>query len=236
MARRTKSSPMLNTVIGIVVLIIGLFTIGKTVSTKKVMEKCTSTVQGEVTSVSRVRHSKKSGKRRRTYYTYTTYYSYEVDGKRYTGSVSLGESNRLSEGSSINVSYEPAHPDNNCTSYARSQNTNGYVSGGFMILLGVVFTGSGIKSKRRGNTLNDTARAAIPFAAGMDNNYNSNFNNYNNNYNSNNFNNGYNNNFGGGYDNSNNYNNGYGNNNGYSNFGGYQDNGIFGNDDFNQLN
>ena len=248
MARtRTKGSPAVLVLVGLVILLLGIFTILSSISNKKTLDKCTATVTGEVTNVKSVRHTAKKGKHgRRTYHTYTAEYTYEVDGVTYNDSVSMGQSKSRDRGSAIPVNYDPANPENNCTSYERSQNSNGYFTGGAMVLFSIIMVAAGIKGTKN-NTINNTARAAaIPFAAqNMDNgfgssSFNNSYNNYNNNFNSdlnnnpgsnyggydNNYNNNYNN-----YNNNNNYNNSYNNN-----YGGYQDNSGFSDNDFNQLN
>ena len=166
MARtRTKGSPAVLVLVGLVILLLGIFTILSSISNKKTLDKCTATVTGEVTNVKSVRHTTKKGKHgRRTYHTYTAEYTYEVDGVTYNDSVSMGKSKSRDRGSAIPVNYDPANPKNNCTSYERSQNSNGYFTGGAMVLFSIIMVAAGIKGTKN-NTINNTARAAaIPFA------------------------------------------------------------------------
>ena len=252
MARRnTKTSPGFNIFIGIVMILAALILFVTGSNTKKMHKRCTQSTNGIVQSVRQERRTRKSGKRRTTYYVYVTGYEFEVDNQPIHGSSTLQSGQRLSEGASLLVYYNPSKP--NIEHYTRydDSGTGSVVCSIFIGLMGVLFFVSGVKTKAaRKNIVGVREMAAGTVLSGMNGNYN--YNNYNNNYNTysndynnsfgnsngyndNNFNNGYSNNYNNNYNSNynNNYNNGY--NNGYNNNNAYSD-GSNNYNDFNQLN
>ncbi|SEK44659.1 DUF3592 domain-containing protein [Ruminococcus albus] len=235
MARRnTQSSPGFMIFIGIVMVVMSMviFTTGN--NTKKMHKRCTqSTNNGIVQSVTKQRRTRKTGKHSRTtYYVYPTSYTFDVEGKAYSGSSTLSSGQRVDVGTRITVYYNPSNPAADHYTRYDDTGTGGMVASVFVGLIGVILFVSGIKTKAsRRNIGGVRGMAAGAVLSGMNGNNNYNYNTYNgNSYNNNGYNNGYNNNFNNNYNNgfndtnsyNNNYNNGYNNNN----YNSYDSNGF----------
>ena len=220
--RNTKSSPGFTIFFGLIWVVVAIVMFSVGTGKNNMRKRCTESTTGVVQSVRMERRSRKSGKHSRTtYYVYVTGYEFEADGKEYSGSSTLSESQRLEIGSTLRVSYNPSNPEKDHFSNYDNSGTGGIAVAIFLGVIGIIVVISGFREKARlgGSGFSRAAASGTGVVLnGMNNNnnydynnYNNNFNNgYNNNYNNNNYNNNYNNN------NNNNY-NGYNNNNGYSN-------------------
>ena len=237
MARVTRKNPVGLVLVGIIMVLLTFFMINAAKKEKAMQDRCTANATATITTVSKEKRSKKSGKRRTTYYVYRTGYEFDVDTATYNGSTTLDHSSTI--GDTIPVHYNPNDPSEHYTNNEKVI-TAAMVIPGFIGVIGVILIIAGITSKKQtrsmgGNYNNMGIGGAIVGAALSDssNNYNS--------YNNNGYNgrvNGYNNqsSFGG--------NNGYNGYNNQSSFGGNNSyngynndpNGGYNDSDFNQLN
>ncbi|MBE6874871.1 MAG: DUF3592 domain-containing protein [Ruminococcus albus] len=239
MARRRRNSPIGMIFAGIITVLMTGFMIMAANREMKIQERCTANTSATITSVSKEKRSKKSGKRRTTYYVYRTGYEFDVDTSTYNGSTTLNHSSTI--GNTIAVHYNPKNPNENYTNNEKVVKVALILPGLFGVV-GVILIFAGISAKRKsrnigGNYNNMGIGGAIVGAALSDRN--NNYNSYNNqssfsntnSYNSYNNQNG----FGGnsGYNSYNNQ-NGFGGNNGYNGYN--NQNGFGGNNGYNGYN
>ena len=244
MARVTRKNPVGLVLVGIIMVLLTFFMINAAKKEKAMQDRCTANATATITTVSKEKRSKKSGKRRTTYYVYRTGYEFDVDTATYNGSTTLNHSSTI--GDTIPVHYNPNDPGEHYTNNEKVV-TAAMVIPGFIGVIGVIMIIAGITSKKQtrsigGNYNNMGIGGAIVGAAlsNSSNNYNSYNNNGYNNQSSFGGNNGYNsynnqNGFGG----NNNY-NGYNNQNsfgGNNNYNGYNNQSSFGgNNNYNGYN
>ena len=236
MARVTRKNPVGLVLVGIIMVLLTVFMINAARKEKAMQDRCTANAAATITTVSKEKRSKKSGKRRTTYYVYRTGYEFDVDTATYNGSTTLDHSSTI--GDTIPVHYNPNDPGEHYTNNEKVI-TAAMVIPGFIGVIGVIMIIAGITAKKQtrsigGNYNNSGIGGAIVGAAlsNSSNNYNS--------YNNNGYNgrvNGYNNQSSfGGNNNYNSYNNqsSFGGNNNYN---GYNNQSSFGgNNNYNGYN
>ncbi len=239
MARRRRNSPIGMIFAGIITVLMTGFMIIAANREMKIQERCTANTSATITSVSKEKRSKKSGKRRTTYYVYRTGYEFDVDTSTYNGSTTLNHSSTI--GNTIAVHYNPKNPNENYTNNEKVVKVALILPGLFGVV-GVILIFAGISAKRKsrnigGNYNNMGIGGAIVGAALSDRNNNYNSYNNQNGFGGNNSYNSYNNQSS--FGNTNSY-NGYNNQNGFNGNNGYNSynnqNGFGGNNGYNGYN
>ena len=136
MDSKTRNQRIAFTFAGILILIAALTGLVKTLSDKYLAALCTEQTQGQVISVTEKLHTRRRGK---SYFSYPTEYVFTVGSERYTGSVDVREAQRVEQGETITVYYDPDAPTKNTTALAK-QISNGQLV--YMIIC--IFFGAGM--------------------------------------------------------------------------------------------
>lgn len=120
------------------------------ISRNNMRKRCTESTKGVVQSVKQERRSRKSGKHSwKTYYVYKTAYEFEADGKVYSGCSTLSEYQKLNEGYSLSVKYNPSKPDKEHYTQYDKDGTGGIAASVFTGAICVIFLVSGFKEKAK---------------------------------------------------------------------------------------
>ncbi|SFB71819.1 DUF3592 domain-containing protein [Ruminococcus albus] len=145
--RSTKPEPGIMIFMGIIMIIMALIFFVTGSNAQKMHKRCTQSTNGTVQTVTRQMKTSQSGKySRSTYYVYLTAYTFDVNGKAYSGSSTLSSGEKVDIGTSIKVYYNPSAPsDEHYTTYDDS-GKGSMICSVLLTLFGVVFIVIGIRN------------------------------------------------------------------------------------------
>lgn len=136
MDSKTKNQRIAFTFAGILILIAAVTGLVKTLSDRHLASLCTEQTQGQVISVTEKLHTRRRGK---SYFSYPTEYEFYVGSAKYTGTVDVREAQRVEQGETITVYYDPVDPANNTTDLAKRIG-----SGQLVYMVICIFFGTGM--------------------------------------------------------------------------------------------